>query len=237
MKKPLALAFVAFAALVALAATPSALAQYHRHHDHGPATSRHCQTDYDHRPHYYHSHGHYHYCPGGGHRHHGHVHGGVHRAANYDPVVADIQRTLQGLGHYAHAHHQADGIYGPETAAAIRSFQRSKGVPQTGVIDASLLASLGLTAPSYVQPTAVQPIQTSTNTLNPAPSVPPGYKLVPLNSPKPVEQKPVVPDGYKLVPIESPTPAPQKPVVPDGYKLVPIDPPQPSETPQKDGGT
>lgn len=233
MKKFLFL--LGFVAL-SLLATPSALrAQYyHQHHQHGPATTRHCQIDYDHSPHYYHSGGHYHYCPGGAHRHHGHIHGGVHRHANYDPIVADIQRTLQRLGYYAHAHHQADGIYGPETAAAIRAFQRSKGLPETGVIDPALLQAMGITAPSYVQPSSVQPVQPSpspTNPVSPAPSAPPGYKLVPIASPTPV-----VPDGYKLVPIDSPTPTPieQKPVVPDGYKLVPIDP---SPTPQKEGGT
>lgn len=234
MRKTFALGFVALTALAGVALAPSALAQYHHHHQHGPATTRHCQIDCDHTPHYYHSQGHYHYCPGGAHRHDSHIYGGVRRQANYDPVVADIQRMLQRFGYYAHAHHQADGIYGPETAGAIRAFQRSKGMPETGIIDATLLQAMGVTAPSYVQPTAVQPIQPSASpqtNMTPPPSAPPGYKLVPLPSPTPV-----APDGYKLVPIESPSPAPQKPVVPDGYKLVPIDP-SPSPSPPPENGT
>lgn len=105
---------------------------------------------------------------------------------------------LQNSGHYTHAHRQADGIYGPETAGAIRSFQQSKGLPVTGMIDAGLMSALGLSAPTYVQPNAVQPVQAS----NAAPAVPPGYKLVPVDPPAPTDQKVVVPEGYKLVPVD-----------------------------------
>ncbi len=138
---------VAVAAFLALAPTSQA---QHRHQQHGQATSRHCQTDYDHRPHYYHSGTHYHYCPGGAHYHGGgHSHGGRRYARNYDPLVVDVQRVLEREGHYAHAHHQADGIYGPETADAIRSYQRTKGLPITGQMDEALFAAMGITVPGY----------------------------------------------------------------------------------------
>ena len=122
----------------------------HYHHTHGQATSRHCQTDYDHRPHYYHSGTHYHYCPGGAHFHGGgHSHGGNRYAAAYDPVVVEIQRVLQKGGYYDHDHHQTDGIYGPETAQAIRSYQTANGLEVTGRINSQLLTAMGITAPNY----------------------------------------------------------------------------------------
>jgi len=149
---------------------PSSQAQ-HRHHQHGQATSRHCQTDYDHRPHYYHSGTHYHYCPGGAHYHGGgHSHGGRRYASNYDPLVVDVQRVLQREGHYAHAHHQTDGIYGPETADAIRSYQRTKGLPITGQMDAALFAAMGITAPIYGP--AGQNAAAPSNPTTPSPLVP-----------------------------------------------------------------
>lgn len=135
--------------LAAVALTTTAKAQ-HYHHEHGAATTRHCQTDYDHSPHYYHSGTHYHYCPGGAHHHDGgHSHGGHHFVSNYDPMVVEVQRILATGHYYQHDHHQTDGIYGPETADAIRSYQRAKGLPMTGQMDASLFTAMGLTAPVY----------------------------------------------------------------------------------------
>ncbi|MFZ2281974.1 MAG: peptidoglycan-binding protein [Prosthecobacter sp.] len=139
--------FIILMSAFALATTAEA---QHSHHQHGSATSRHCQTDYDHRPHYYHSGTHYHYCPGGGHQPDGgHSHGGRNYASNYDPMVVEIQRVLAVGHYYQHEHHQADGIYGPETADAIRSYQRAKGLPITGMIDAALFTAMGIAAPVY----------------------------------------------------------------------------------------
>lgn len=126
-------------------------AQYYRQQQQGPATTRHCQTDYDHRAHYYHSGTHYHYCPGGAHYHSGgYVSRGVSRAAAYDPVVADIQSKLVSLGLYHHKHHnQIDGIFGNETRHAVEDFQRSRQLPATGQLDAQTLAAFGVAAPGY----------------------------------------------------------------------------------------
>lgn len=124
-------------------------------------------------------------------------------AAHADPFLVEIQQRLSNLGHYMHGHYQADGIYGPETIAAIRSFQRSKGLPETGVIDQPFLSALGVRAPSQAEPNPAAPVQDSTSRpKDPAYSVPPGYKLVPIDDPpKPIEQF-VVPEGYILVPIK-----------------------------------
>jgi excisionase family DNA binding protein len=176
MKIPLLLFILTTAAL--LIPTGQVLAQHH-HHTHGRATSRHCQTDYDHRPHYYHSGTHYHYCPGGAHyQGGGHSHGGKRYAAAYDPVVADIQRVLVRDGHYEHGHQQTDGIFGAETARAIRSYQRTQGLVITGLINAELLTAMGITAPAYGVATAItnppgQPVQP------PTPAVPSGDVLTP----------------------------------------------------------
>lgn len=150
-------------------------AQYHRHHQHGTATTRHCQTDYDHRAHYYHSRSHFHYCPGGAHEHHGHghVHRGKRYPTNHDPVVEQIQQRLVQLGLYDHGHHQTDGIYGPETAEAIRRYQTRNDLPVTGTINDELLKSMGISSPAYGDAT-----QAGKPAAAPAISVPPGYKVV-----------------------------------------------------------
>lgn len=49
-------------------------------------------------------------------------------------AVVDLQRLLFGL--------VADGIFGPKTEAAVRRFQERRGVPATGVVDASTWAAL-----------------------------------------------------------------------------------------------
>src|SRR5690606_18004523 len=40
----------------------------------------------------------------------------------------------------------ADGVWGPKTAAAVREFQRAKGLKQTGQADAATLEALGVPA-------------------------------------------------------------------------------------------
>ena len=54
--------------------------------------------------------------------------------------VADVQAALQ---HYGYYNGVVDGVSGPRTSAAIRSFQSSNGLPVTGYIDAPLLRALG----------------------------------------------------------------------------------------------
>jgi len=54
--------------------------------------------------------------------------------------VADVQAALQ---HYGYYNGVVDGVSGPRTSAAIRSFQSNNGLPVTGYIDAPLLRALG----------------------------------------------------------------------------------------------
>lgn len=59
--------------------------------------------------------------------------------------IREAQRLLNALGHEAGT---PDGILGPQTAAAIASFQRASGISATGVLDAQTLDSLRRAAPS-----------------------------------------------------------------------------------------
>lgn len=128
---------------------------------------------------------------------------------SYDPFVAEVQERLYQLGHYSHAHDQADGIYGPETIAAVRRFQKSRGLPVTGLLDGLTLSALGLKAPKPPQSNSGPQNQVpAADNAEPRISVPAGYKLVPVDSPEAVQQKFVVPEGYMLVPI-NPTTAPE----------------------------
>lgn len=54
-------------------------------------------------------------------------------------VVADVQRLLRSRGFYNGA---IDGIYGPQTASAIITFQRSRNLPANGAIEARTWESL-----------------------------------------------------------------------------------------------
>lgn len=55
--------------------------------------------------------------------------------------VSRIQRELKALGYYEGS---IDGVYGDSTASAVRRFQKDKGLPVTGAIDARLLNALSL---------------------------------------------------------------------------------------------
>jgi hypothetical protein len=56
-------------------------------------------------------------------------------------VGADVQSALARKGFY---HGAIDGIIGPQSRDAIRSYQAARGLPVTGQIDRSLLRSLRL---------------------------------------------------------------------------------------------
>jgi uncharacterized protein YcfJ len=53
--------------------------------------------------------------------------------------LADAQRKLADMGLYTH---KVDGLNGPATAAAIRKFQQSRGLPVTGQLDAATSSAL-----------------------------------------------------------------------------------------------
>ena len=68
---------------------------------------------------------------------------GVEPAPAPGQVVADIQRYLNALGHDAGA---VDGIVGSRTSDAIRAYQRSVGLPETGQPSNGLLRQLSADA-------------------------------------------------------------------------------------------
>jgi hypothetical protein len=56
-------------------------------------------------------------------------------------VIANVQAALQEQGYYNDA---VDGLIGPNTRAALRNFQRDRGLPITAAIDGPTLQALGL---------------------------------------------------------------------------------------------
>jgi len=56
-------------------------------------------------------------------------------------VIANVQAALQEQGYYRDA---VDGLIGPNTRAALRNFQRDRGLPITAAIDGPTLQALGL---------------------------------------------------------------------------------------------
>jgi hypothetical protein len=60
---------------------------------------------------------------------------------NDDATVAAVQRRLARGGYY---HGSIDGVIGPATRSAIRSFERRNGLPVDGEIDSQLLRTMGL---------------------------------------------------------------------------------------------
>ncbi len=58
-----------------------------------------------------------------------------------DEVTANVQSELQNLGYYSGT---VDGVLGPQTQEALHRYQRDRGLPVTGAIDAETVSSLGL---------------------------------------------------------------------------------------------
>lgn len=56
-----------------------------------------------------------------------------------DSLAVDVQRALRSRGYYRGS---IDGVIGAESRAAIRAYQRNRGMSQTGRIDRALLDSL-----------------------------------------------------------------------------------------------
>ena len=62
--------------------------------------------------------------------------------ARYDPaLVRDVQQALNDKGYNAGA---VDGQWGPATEDAVRRFQQASNLPQTGELERSTLAALGV---------------------------------------------------------------------------------------------
>lgn len=68
--------------------------------------------------------------------------------------AATIRKLQHSLIQGGYAIDAADGVWGPKTAAAVREFQRIKGLKPTGRADSQTLAALGVTADGM--PPAVQ---------------------------------------------------------------------------------
>lgn len=58
------------------------------------------------------------------------------------PKVIYVQRYLTRCGYFQRGQHPAIGVCDGQTVDAIRGFQRSKGLPVTGVVDEKLLAAM-----------------------------------------------------------------------------------------------
>ena len=60
-------------------------------------------------------------------------------------VVTKIQQALKSAGYYTYT---VDGIYGSRTAAAVKKYQKAKGLTVDGICGAQTLAALGISVPS-----------------------------------------------------------------------------------------
>lgn len=92
-----------------------------------------------------------------------------------EQAVTQLQRQLQQLGFYAGA---TDGIYGPQTKAAVAQFQRSKGLQPDGVVGVNTWTALQTISrqPQSTRPSAPTPTpqtQTDRRAAPPLPSPPP----------------------------------------------------------------
>jgi peptidoglycan hydrolase-like protein with peptidoglycan-binding domain len=67
------------------------------------------------------------------------AHGGPSQAASNKAQVAKAQRLLINLGHMTG---RADGVAGPKTEAAIKSFERAQQLQPTGTLDEKLIVKL-----------------------------------------------------------------------------------------------
>lgn len=70
-----------------------------------------------------------------------------------DPTVARVQTILKGLDLYDG---DVDGLSGPQTSAAVTSYQRIVGLKQTGAIDDGLLTQLGISPAGHRESDPVQ---------------------------------------------------------------------------------
>lgn len=85
------------------------------------------------------------------------------------PLVRDVQIELRRLGYYEGL---LDGLNGPATERAVRAYQRSRGLPDTGRIDEALLARLALDFDGRSAEPVVPVPQASPRSVGGAPSEP-----------------------------------------------------------------
>ena len=70
---------------------------------------------------------------------------------------ADVRTAQQALNDRGYDVGAVDGILGPQTESAIRSFQQTQGLPQTGTLDSATLAALGVSDTGAALPRATAP--------------------------------------------------------------------------------
>lgn len=85
-----------------------------------------------------------------------------------DDQVADMQQKLNDQGFSAG---EVDGLWGPNTSAALRRYQARKSLQQTGQLDGSTLAALGIAAGGSPPPAAQDQATTTPASPPPAPVV------------------------------------------------------------------
>lgn len=69
----------------------------------------------------------------------------VPHLGEHSPAVRRMQRLLIAAG--VHVAGRADGVFGPRTSAALRTFQRLRGLTVNGTLDLATALELGFTAP------------------------------------------------------------------------------------------
>jgi branched-chain amino acid transport system substrate-binding protein len=122
-------------------------------------------------------------------------------------ATASLQRALRDLGYYDGA---IDGTYSAATVAAVRAFQASVGVPQTGIVDAATLRAIFDLGAASVPPPEPP---TTTTVPKPPPTEPPTVKptapvTVAPTSPPPVTPPPTeAPPATTVPPTAAPTTA------------------------------
>ena len=117
-----------------------------------------------------------------------------------NPDVARVQKTLASLKLYDGT---VDGLSGPKTREAVKTYQRIVGLPANGEIDAQLLAQLdGRTAPAATSPV----VQAS---YDPGETVP-LPKAAPRGDNPPAAQAPKVAPGETTASIPTPSPVVEK---------------------------
>jgi len=97
-----------------------------------------------------------------------------------DDQVADLQQKLNDQGFSAG---QVDGLWGPNTSAALRRYQAAKGLQQTGQLDQGTLAALG--AASAMAAPSASPAQATAAPAQPvlAPASPAPVPTPPASAP------------------------------------------------------
>jgi len=156
-----------------------------------------------------------------------------------DKAVYLLQSALYLNGYNLHL----NGSYDAATEAAVRAFQRGKGLVETGVMDPAGLKALfpdPAPAPSVrPMPLPAKPVPAPMPRIAPAPvrPIPAPVKPMPLPAPVPAPVKPMplpapIPAPVKPMPLPAPIPAPVKPMplpapVPAPVKPMPLPAPVP----------